>query len=113
VRRLVWPDSEPRLAGSECSQCGHVTLPPKANCPACGGRELSDRQLGPSGKVERFAELNIPFDGHEAPYSIALVRLDEGGPLVITRVEGVVAQGGDVQLHGDAQSDVYWFRASE
>jgi uncharacterized OB-fold protein len=68
--------------------------------------------LGPNGTVEKFAELNVSFDGNEAPYAIGLVRLGEGGPQVLTRVEGEVVRGGDVELRGNADSDVYWFEVS-
>jgi len=106
--RIDRTGGELRLVGSRCPGCDHPTIPLRLVCPACGLRPMDRTRFGPSGTVERHTDLEVGFAGIEAPYSIALVRLDEG-PVVLSRTEGAVEPGTRVTLDADEGGDVYWF----
>jgi uncharacterized OB-fold protein len=69
-----------RLTAIRCASCGTLAVPPKEFCPACQHRAWEAVPLAGSGKVTSFTVIRIPPRGRapEAPYAVAVVRLDEG-----------------------------------
>lgn len=82
-----------RLAGSQCSQCGEVTLGSVSHCPNCGSDKLTEIALSERGSLWTYtvARHKPPGDyrGPEPfePYGIGLVELPEG-LRVVTRIDG-------------------------
>ena len=35
---FTWPSERPQLIASRCSNCGELTFPKQASCPACTSR---------------------------------------------------------------------------
>lgn len=68
-----------------CLDCRHVYFPPRPFCPKCGHREVE--VFGASGRAALYSYvINYrPMPGHEAPYSIAVVQLEEG-PRMMTNI---------------------------
>ena len=58
-----------RILASRCGACARVAVPLRAFCPACGGDELAELEVGPGGIIVAWTE--TPDAG-----SYALVRLD-------------------------------------
>lgn len=58
-----------RILASRCGACARVAVPLRAFCPACGGDDLAEVEVGPGGTVIAWTE--TPDGG-----SYALVRLD-------------------------------------
>jgi len=79
-----------RLTGIRCARCGGLSLPPKEFCPVCQQRQWEPVPLSGSGTVSSFTVIRIPPRGRlpEAPYAVAVVKLDEGVSL-LGRVVGV------------------------
>jgi uncharacterized OB-fold protein len=69
-----------KLLGLKCNSCGNITTPPKMTCQECGGTDLNIVELGKRGRIVTFTVVNVAPEGreNEAPYIIALVKLDEG-----------------------------------
>jgi len=69
-----------RLTGIRCAECGALALPPKEFCPTCQQRHWEPVPLSGAGTVTSFTVIRIPPRGRaaEAPYAVAVVKLDEG-----------------------------------
>ena len=80
-----WREIEERytLKGVKCGKCQSILFPSRTLCPKCRhesvGRLLPHRLSG-RGVIEGFTTVYAPPAGFElqAPYVLALVRLDEG-----------------------------------
>ncbi len=79
-----------RLTGIRCAECGALALPPKEFCPTCQQRHWEPVPLSGAGTVTSFTVIRIPPRGRaaEAPYAVAVVKLDEGIS-VLGRVVGI------------------------
>ena len=73
-----------RLTGIRCARCGALALPPKEFCPTCQQRQWETVALTGAGTVTSFTVIRIPPRGHaaDAPYAVAVVKLDEGVSLL-------------------------------
>lgn len=73
--------SKYNLVGTKCANCNSVFFPPRNLCPNCrrSGKTESFRFSG-SGKILTYTIIRAPPEGFErnAPYAVAIVRLDEG-----------------------------------
>jgi uncharacterized OB-fold protein len=69
-----------RLTGIRCGACATLALPPKELCPTCHQRQWEPVPLAGTGVVTSFTVIRIPPRGRapEAPYAVAVVKLDEG-----------------------------------
>jgi len=83
-----------RLTGIRCGKCGELAIPPKEFCPGCQERDWTPVPLGGKGAIVSFTIIRIPPRGRaeEAPYAVAVVRLDEGVSL-LGRVVDVPLEG--------------------
>lgn len=73
-----------RLMGSLCSSCGYTTFPPRADCPSCMGERFEYTEYSGKGTVYTFTVIAAAPTGFEdiAPYTVAVVDLEEGGRLL-------------------------------
>jgi len=72
---------EGTLLASRCTGCGARSFPPRADCDACMGREFELVAISGLGTLVTFttiASAPAGFD-REAPYTIGLADLVEGG----------------------------------
>ena len=67
-----------RLEGQRCTDCGAVKFPPRGTCGACSKKTLETYRFSGRGTVYSFAEVAQAPKGFEAPYTVALVELEEG-----------------------------------
>lgn len=73
---------EGKILGLKCD-LGHITIPPRYSCRVCQSPKLEIVRLSGKGKIINYTEVyaksrDFPLD---APYTLALVRLAEGGNL--------------------------------
>ena len=68
------------LIGEECPHCESKIFPPRDICPDCGAEAKTEYKFSGKGEVFSFTTVQNPPAGFEsqAPYVVALVRLDEG-----------------------------------
>ena len=100
LTRRWWDATEQRrLLVQHCPQCDHYQHYPRAVCTACGSTDLEFLDAAGTGTVYSFTEVQRAVPPMtEAPYTVALVRLDEG-PLLLTNIEGdTIACDGPVQV---------------
>jgi uncharacterized protein len=81
---------EGRLSAIRCGGCGELAIPPKELCPSCHERRWELVPLHGTGSVASFTIIRIPPRGRlpEAPYAVAVVKLDEGVSL-LGRIDGI------------------------
>ncbi len=82
---------EGTLAGElrlqRCDDCAHVYFPPRPFCPACSSRSVSVFAASGRGQLDSYVISHRPHPAFDGPYSIALVRLEEG-PRMMTNIVG-------------------------
>ena len=82
---------EGRLAIQHCADCGQWVHYPSAVCDCCLSTDLRWDDVSGRGTVESFSTVYrgfAPEFEHDLPYTVALVRLDEGVNL-LTWLTGV------------------------
>jgi uncharacterized OB-fold protein len=90
------------LVGEVCPHCDVKIFPPRDVCPDCGQEAREPFAFSGRGEVYSFAPVKEAPAGFEenAPYTIALVRLEEG-PMVtaqLTDLDGPPAIGMAVEM---------------
>ena len=78
-----------KLLGLKCQECGAITVPPKAVCQQCASPDMDIIELGGKGEIATFTAVNVASEGREdeVPYTIVLVKLDEGPWIMGTLVD--------------------------
>lgn len=78
------------LVGEECDHCHTKIFPPRDICPDCGQEAKAHYAFSGKGEVYSFTVVHDPPTGYEdqAPYAIALVKLEEG-PIVTAQLTDV------------------------
>ena len=73
-----------------CDDCAQVYFPPRPFCPACASRSVSVFAASGRGTLHSYIinQRAAPDSGFEAPYSIAIVELEEG-PRMVTNIVDV------------------------
>jgi uncharacterized protein len=71
---------EGRFTTTQCTECKHVTFPPKPLCPECWSPRVEWRELSGRGTLRSYTEVCVApaVFAAEAPYVLCLVDLDEG-----------------------------------
>ncbi|NPA26864.1 MAG: Zn-ribbon domain-containing OB-fold protein [Chloroflexi bacterium] len=69
-----------RLEGEVCPQCGAKLFPPRDVCPVCQAEAKTTYTFSGRGEVVSFTVVTQAPEGYteQAPYVIALIRLEEG-----------------------------------
>ncbi len=77
------------LQGRRCGECGTLSIDTGQSCPACGAREGATVPLAGRGRLISWTVIRVAPQRYaaEAPYTIGLLKLDEGLRLT-ARVEG-------------------------
>lgn len=80
-----------RLMGSKCTDCGYQTFPPRADCPECMSDAFEYVEYSGKGTVYTYSKTTAAPTGFddEAPYTIMVVDLVEGGRLLAWRGETI------------------------
>ena len=73
-----------RLMRSVCSNCGYATFPPRADCPECASDRFEFKECNGKGTIHTFSVIAAAPTGFDdlAPYTVAVVDLEEGGRLL-------------------------------
>jgi hypothetical protein len=78
-----------RLEAGKCTKCSTIFFPPRLICSGCGSKEFKTVQLSDTGKIITFTTIRVaPAQfATEVPYSIAIVKLDDGAKITTQVVE--------------------------
>lgn len=100
---FTWPDPEPALLCSRCTDCGRAAFPAQQSCSACCGQDVTVERLPARGTlwtwtVQRFMPKR-PYNSGETsesftPYGVGYVELPGG-----VRVEGRLTENDPEKLH--------------
>ncbi|WP_430335476.1 Zn-ribbon domain-containing OB-fold protein [Rhodococcus sp. ACT016] len=86
-----------------CDDCGELLAHDAATCSSCHGIEISRTPSSGTGTIVSYTVLEISPSRtctDFAPYTIAIVALDEG-PWTYAWIEGVVPEPGKVRVSYD------------
>lgn len=89
------PETQPYWDGAKanelrlqrCDACAHAYFPPRPFCPKCAHRKVSWFKASGRGSLYSYVIHHRAVPGFTAPYSIAVVQLDEGPRLMTNIVE--------------------------
>ena len=72
-----------------CDDCGVAYFPPRSFCPKCTSRSVSVFAASGRATLHTYviSHIAMPDSGFEAPYSIAVVELEEGPRMLSNVVE--------------------------
>jgi hypothetical protein len=92
-------DQRYNLIGSECKACKKQYFPPREVCPACGKAIEQPFPFSGLGEVYSFTTIYEAPSGYdeEAPYTVALVRLEEG-PLVTAQLTDLGTEAPEIGM---------------
>jgi uncharacterized OB-fold protein len=87
--RHFWAGAlEGELRLQRCDDCAHTYFPPRPFCPACASRSVSVYAASGRATLHSYVINHRAAPGFEAPYSIAIVELEEG-PRMMSNVVDV------------------------
>jgi uncharacterized OB-fold protein len=73
-----------KLIGTKCAGCSIVHFPARSMCPDCH-KATEKHQLSGLGEIVSFTHIHTNPAGFAAPYTIALIKLNEG-PMISSQV---------------------------
>jgi len=78
------------LVGEVCPHCEVKIFPPRDVCPNCSGEAKTPYVFSGKGEVYSYTIVHDPPEGFDAnaPYAVALVRLDEG-PILTSQLTDI------------------------
>lgn len=81
------------LVGEVCPHCDVKIFPPRDVCPECGGEAKTLFSFSGKGQVYSYTTIYEAPSGYDetAPYTVALVKLDEG-PVVTAQLTDIENQ---------------------
>lgn len=78
-----------RYEASKCKKCGQIYFPPRLICQECRSTEMETVILAQEGVILSHTVIRVPPAPlkDEAPYAIAIVKLDDGVKLTAQVVD--------------------------
>ena len=83
-----------RYEAARCKGCGKIHFPPHLVCSQCRGREFDKTTLAQRGSIETFTVIRVAPTGFgdQAPYAVAVIKLEDGVKLTAQVVDCDVEQ---------------------
>ncbi|VDG99092.1 Predicted nucleic-acid-binding protein containing a Zn-ribbon [Lysinibacillus sphaericus] len=83
-----------------CDNCDYASISKKYRCPSCQKGQLVEKDVSSKGSVYSYTDIYVaPAEFADlAPYTVALIQLDEIGVKVTGRMESNVEIGDQVEL---------------
>jgi len=114
---LITADMQPFFTAAQrgelylqrCSACGTFRFPAREWCSTCLSREASWQRASGRGEVYSFTVMHQvyhPAFAAEAPYAVAIVKLDEG-PKLTTNLIGVAVRDIRIGMPVDVEFEPY------
>lgn len=83
------------LVGSRGQQSGHVSFPPRDDCPESLETTVDRIDLPQTGTLFAHTTVHMPSAHFKPPYQVGYVDLDDGGPRVFAPLDGDSLRIGD------------------
>ena len=99
---FTWPDEQPQLIGSQCTECGATTFPVQSRCPRCGKASMAELMLPRRGTLVSWTTQGfppvVPYAGDATgksfvPFGVGLVQLGD-----VVRVESKLTESDPAKL---------------
>lgn len=74
-----------RLSLPHCADCNEYFFPPRTICPNCQSRNVAMTDASGRGSLLSYVISHLSVPGFDAPYSIAVVKLEEG-PTMLSNI---------------------------
>lgn len=71
----------------KCASCENIYFPPRPFCPKCASRDVSVIRASGRGSLHSYVITHLPAPGFEPPYTIAVVKLEEGPKMMTSIVD--------------------------
>ena len=85
-----------------CQDCGHTYFPPRPFCPRCASKKVEVVRASGRGTLHSYVISHLPAPGFEPPYTIAVVKLEEG-PKMLTNIVGTPCDPALLKLDAPVQ----------
>lgn len=82
------------LVGSKCKGCGALFFPTRQYCAGCEGTNVEDYRFSGQGIIETYTTIHVAPAGFNAPYVVAIIKLNEG----VSIVSQIVAQEDKIEI---------------
>ncbi len=84
----------------QCDHCEYASVSNKYRCPSCGAGKLQEQEVSSTGTVYSYTDIHIgPAEfAHLAPYTVALIQLEESKAKVTVRMTEAVEIGDVAEL---------------
>jgi len=80
---FYWEGAKNRkLLLQSCPKCDKAYFPPRPFCPTCGNRDVEVIEASGKASLYSYVISEIPAPGYEAPFTVAVVMLEEGVKMV-------------------------------
>ncbi len=94
-----------------CTECGHISYPPRELCERCLADALEWQAVEPGGVLQSGTTLHYslePFYARQLPWEIASVRLD-CGPVLLAHLQPGLTPGArvEVSIRSDSEGNRY------
>ena len=66
-----------------CQECRRFVHPPRKPCPRCGAGDLAPQRVSGRGTVHTWTIAHREVPGHEVPFALVLVELEEQPGLLV------------------------------
>jgi len=76
-----------RIHGWRCASCAHPATQSMLRCPLCRGA-MTETEFATTGEVWASTCLRVRVPGHEPPFAVAYLVLDDQGPRVLVHTPG-------------------------
>lgn len=77
-----------QLKLQRCADCNDVYFPPRPFCPSCISKNIEIFDASGKATLHSYVINHRPHPAHDGPYSIAVVKLEEG-PQMMTNIVNV------------------------
>lgn len=85
--QAVATDAGPQVRGWRCTACQHPSTQLVLRCPLCRG-EMAEAEFASTGEVWASTCLRVRVPGHEPPFAVAYLLLDDDGPRILVHTPG-------------------------
>ena len=85
-----------------CRDCGLTYFPPRPFCPSCASKKVEVLRASGRGTLHSYVISHLPAPGFEPPYTIAVVKLEEG-PKMLTNIVGTPCDPALLRLDDQVQ----------
>jgi uncharacterized OB-fold protein len=98
-RKFIDTLKKGEFLGLKCKRCGAYNMPPSKVCLDCNTEDMEVVNLSGVGELQTFTVIRVAPEGFQAPFIVALVKLQEG-PWVMANVVNVEPDKATMNLIG-------------